>query len=90
VRELKNVIQRAVLVASGEVLLPDHLPPRFRPDQPVYPTITFRVGTPLEEAERQMIIRALTVTQNNRKEAAGLLGISRRALYNKLGKYDIK
>ncbi|MFC1761674.1 sigma-54-dependent transcriptional regulator [Planctomycetota bacterium] len=90
VRELKNVIQRAVLVAGGDVLVPEHLPPRFRPDQPVYPTITFRVGTSLDEVERQMIVRALTATQNNRKEAAELLGISRRALYNKLKKHDIQ
>jgi DNA-binding NtrC family response regulator len=90
VRELKNVIQRAVLVCTGEILLPEHLPPRFKPDRSVYPTVTFRVGTPLEEVEREMIVRALTVTQNNRKMAADLLGISRRALYNKLKKHEIK
>jgi DNA-binding NtrC family response regulator len=90
VRELKNVIQRAVLVCTGEILLPEHLPPRLKPDRPVYPTVTFRVGTPLEDVEREMIVRALTVTQNNRKMAADLLGISRRALYNKLKKHQIK
>ncbi len=90
VRELKNVIQRAVLVCTGEVLLPEHLPPRFKPDQPAYPTVTFRIGTPLAEVEREMIIRALVASENNRKKAADLLGISRRALYNKLNKYGIK
>lgn len=90
VRELKNVIQRAVLVCEGEVLLTEHMPPRFRPDKPVRPTVTFEVGTALEEVEREMITRALAATRNNRKRAAELLGISRRALYNKLQRHNIK
>jgi len=90
VRELKNVIQRAVLVCEGEVLLTEHTPTRFKPDKPVRTTVTFEVGTALEEMEREMIIRALATAGNNRKRAAELLGISRRALYNKLQKHNIK
>jgi DNA-binding NtrC family response regulator len=90
VRELKNVIQRAVLVCEGEVLLMEHMPSRFNPDKPVRPTVTFEIGTTLEEVEHEMIIRALSTTRNNRKRAAELLGISRRALYNKLKKHNIK
>lgn len=90
VRELKNVIQRAVLVSTGEVLLSKHLPPRFRPDRPVRPTVSFEIGTTLDEVEREMVVRALAVTKNNRKRAAELLGISRRSLYNKLRKHAIE
>lgn len=90
VRELKNVIQRAVLVCEGEVLLPEHMPPRFRPDRVILPTVSFEIGTPLKEVEREMITRALSTAENNRKRAADLLGISRRALYNKLQKHNIK
>jgi DNA-binding NtrC family response regulator len=90
VRELKNVVQRAVLVCEGEVLLPDHLPPRFRKAKPALSKVSFEIGTPLEEVEREMIVRALAAVQNNRKHAADLLGISRRALYNKLQKHNIK
>ncbi len=90
VRELKNVIQRAVLICAGEVILPKHLPPRFRPDRPIRPKVTFEIGTPLDEVEREMVIRALAAAKNNRKRAAELLGISRRALYNKLRKHNIK
>jgi transcriptional regulator with PAS, ATPase and Fis domain len=90
VRELKNVVQRAVLICEGQVLLPEHLPPRFRPGKPVRSKVSFEVGTPLEEVERGMIIRVLSAAENNRKRAADLLGISRRALYNKLQKHNIK
>lgn len=89
VRELKNVIQRAVLISSGEVLLPEHLPNRFGRKGPSRPKVTFTVGTPLSEIEREMVIRALA-TAPNRKQAAELLGISRRALYNKLQKYGLR
>lgn len=90
VRELKNVIQRAVLVCEGDILLPEHLPPRFRPDRPARPIVSFRIGTPLKEVEHQMVTRALAAADNNRKRAAELLGISRRALYNKLRKFNIE
>lgn len=90
VRELKNVVQRAVLVCEGEVILPSHLPPRFRPGKKSAAKVSFEVGTPLNEVEREMVLRALAAAGNNRKRAAELLGISRRALYNKLRKHNIK
>jgi len=89
VRELKNVIQRAVLVCQGEVILPEHLPPRFRPGFESRPTVTFEIGTPLHEVERELIVRSLASVNNNRTAAAKLLGISRRALYNKIDKYGV-
>ncbi len=90
VRELKNAVQRAVLVCDGSVLLPENLPPRFREEKTVRPTITVEVGTSLEEMEREMIIRTLEHTRDNRSKAARMLDISRRTLYNKLEKYRIE
>ncbi|NQT53859.1 sigma-54-dependent Fis family transcriptional regulator [bacterium] len=89
VRELKNVVQRAVLVCEGETVLAEHLPPRFRPARRARIKVAFEVGTPLAEVEREMIVRTLEETGNNKKRAAELLGISRRALYNKLRKHQI-
>ena len=89
VRELKNVIQRAVLVCTGEVLTPEHLPPRFHSDRTARPRVAFDIGTPLDEIEREMIVQTLETTHNNRKRTAELLGISRRALYYKLRRYAI-
>lgn len=88
VRELKHVIQRAVLVCEGDVLKLAHLPPRFQKDNR-QATVSFSIGTPLETVEREMIVRTLHATGDNRKKTAECLGISRRSLYNKLKKYGI-
>jgi DNA-binding NtrC family response regulator len=89
VRELKNVIQRAVLMCNSKRIQVRHLPPRFKREEPGSPTIQFTIGTPLEEIEHKTVVRALEMAQNNRTRAAELLGISRRALYNKMDKYGI-
>lgn len=89
VRELKNVIQRAVLLAKGEELTPELIPTRIREaaglstiaDSPTFP---IRVGMTLQAVEKEFIAMTLASTGGNKKEAAGILGISRRALYNKL------
>lgn len=89
VRELKNALQRAVLVCNEEELKVDHLPPRFHKHTQKTPSISFKIGTSLEEVEREMVSHTLAATNNNRKEAAKLLGISRRAIYNKLSKHNL-
>ncbi|MBA2705667.1 MAG: sigma-54-dependent Fis family transcriptional regulator [Blastocatellia bacterium] len=90
VRELRNVIERAVIICSGEEIERHHFAPypidqreRSRNED----TITFPVGTPIEEVERQMIIRTLKKTKNNKTRAAELLGISLKTLHNKLNLY---
>ncbi|HZB45384.1 MAG TPA: helix-turn-helix domain-containing protein [Pyrinomonadaceae bacterium] len=50
-------------------------------------TITLPVGTPIEEVERQMILRTLQKTDNNKTRAAELLQISLKTLHNKLRLY---
>ncbi len=90
VRELKNVIQRAMLVADTDTIEPEHLPPRFRPEKLSPSSVTFEVGATLQEVEKQMIARTIQAARGNKRQAAELLGISRRALYNKLEKYKLK
>lgn len=89
IRELQHIVQRSVLVCEKSTLLPEHLPPRFQKSEAIKHRVYFDVGTPLDDVEHEMILRTLDMTQNNRKEAAELLGISRRSLYNKLKKYNI-
>ena len=90
VRELRNVIERAVIICSGEQIERHHFAPypiEQRERQRNEDTISFPVGTPLEEAERQMIIRTLQKTGNNKTRAAALLGISLKTMHNKLNLY---
>jgi DNA-binding NtrC family response regulator len=90
VRELRNVIERAVIICSGEQVERHHFAPypieqreRLRNED----TLSLPVGTPLEEVERQMIMRTLQKTKNNKTRAAELLGISLKTLHNKLNLY---
>jgi DNA-binding NtrC family response regulator len=89
VREIKNVIHRAVVMCSGKVLLPEHLPKRFFSKQPAPPTVSIRVGSTIEEAEKEIITQTLAWTNNNRQRSAAILGITRRTLYNKIDKYGL-
>ena len=90
VREIKNVLHRAVIICSGEVLLPEHLPQRLRTGKQVKQDLHFPLGTTLDVIEREVIRQTLQALDNNRQRAAAVLGISRRTLYNKLDKYKIK
>jgi transcriptional regulator with PAS, ATPase and Fis domain len=91
VRELRNVIERAVIICSGEEIERHHFTP-YPVDQRTRvrwseDTLTFPVGTPIEEVERQMILRTLQKTGNNKTRAAALLRISLKTLHNKLKLY---
>jgi len=90
VRELRNVIERAVVICSGEQIERHHFAPypfeqreRIRAED----TITFPLGTPLDVIERQMILRTLDKTGNNKTRAAEFLGVSLKTLHNKINSY---
>ncbi len=89
VREIKNVMHRAVLNATGGILLPGHLPQRLQKARTKTPEIKLSVGCTLKEAEKAVIVRTLNWTRNNRQRTAAILDISRRTLYNKLAKYNL-
>lgn len=89
VRELKNIIQRAVLSCPGDILEPAHLPQRIRHARDEDATLTIHVGTSLDSVEKELIVRTLEYTGNNRTRTSELLGICRRSLYNKMRRYGI-
>jgi DNA-binding NtrC family response regulator len=89
VRELKNVIHAALLMLEGKELTPQFIPERIRDaalatEGRGEPTCSFRVGASLHTVEQELIRVTLTYAGGNKKLAASILGISRRALYNKL------
>ena len=89
VRELRNVMERAALLARGELILPEQLPPRLREttSKRSAPIPAEFISEKLEDQEKQVILEALRKHSFNRSETARALGISRRALLYKLQKY---
>tara|TARA_Y100001934_G_scaffold283624_2_gene404906 strand:- start:4281 stop:5627 length:1347 start_codon:yes stop_codon:yes gene_type:complete len=83
VRELRNALERAVLMSRGELILPDHLPPRIHSSMKQPGSSAGERGK-LEELERQAILKSLEENEFNRTETARKLGISRRALTYKI------
>jgi DNA-binding NtrC family response regulator len=87
VRELRNAIERAVLLSRSELLLPEHLPTKVRESVKTAVPASALDAQPLDDLERQAILAALAQHKFNRTETAKALGISRRALIYKLQRF---
>jgi two-component system, response regulator FlrC len=90
VRELENAVHRAVLLAEGAEIGLEAIelgPPVIAAAPMVLSGIASQVGRRMEEVERDLIIETLGHTLGNRTHAATILGISIRALRNKLRDY---
>jgi two-component system response regulator FlrC len=96
IRELENVLQRAVILATGEIVEADHLvlggafaavPPV--PTDEMVPFMPSAADTPaaMKDLERQHILETLAKVGGSRKKAVELLGISERTLRYKLAQY---
>ena len=92
VRELRNTVERAVVLAGEGLLGLEHLPAGFGEAQAhtlgsSETGINVEVGTTVDEAEKQLILKTLESTHNNKTRAAEILGISTKTLQNKLKEY---
>ena len=87
-RELQNCVKRATLLTRGNYIESEVLPAEFFQIQKQNPAETMESFS-LSENEKETIIHALSKTQNNKSEAAKLLKITRKTLYNKLKQYNI-
>ena len=90
VRELENVLERAINLADSDTLLPVHLPVYLRNQ------VKRTLGGPvrplreiIEDTEKEAIARVLEYTKGNKQQAAKLLDISRSSLYDKIERYGI-
>jgi len=94
VRELRNMIERAVVLARGLLIIVEDLPSLGgdRASDDAY--LTELMELPLEQAiaslERRMILRALSRASGNKAEAARILGIHRQHLYSKLKELGVE
>ncbi len=93
VRELENTIERAIILAEGKKIKPEHLAIRLASTE----EIQLREGAGLKDvgqhaqmqAERSMIIRVLNQTRGNKRRTAKILKIDYTTLFEKIKRYDI-
>jgi DNA-binding NtrC family response regulator len=96
VRELENIVQRAVTLARGPVITLDELPPTLGgasvdADEPrIQDLLTMPLEQAMREFERLVMTRALVRAGGNKAEAARLLDIRRQYLYARLKDLDIE
>jgi DNA-binding NtrC family response regulator len=84
---LRNVIERAVILSSGEFIDAKLLPPLVTDaDDVAEQTLSLTPGTTVEEAETRLILMTLEHTRDNKTRAAEILGISLKTLHNKLNR----
>jgi len=89
VRELKNAMEAGVVMCKNNILFPEDLRMTGLPDTEEPSEASNQNSFSLQENERIAIIRALQQTGGVQKDAADLLGISRRAIHYKIKKFDI-
>jgi DNA-binding NtrC family response regulator len=84
VRELENTIESVLVINSPEVIDIQHLPQEIKDSKEKPEVIPIKIGTPLEEVEREMLIQTLKATKGNKRRAAELLGINVRTIHRKM------
>jgi DNA-binding NtrC family response regulator len=88
VRQLRNVIERALIVCEGRTIRKSDLPDDFRSagggDGGF---IKIPLGSSLDDVEKEMISRTIEFTSGNKTRAAEILGVSAKTLYNKLERF---
>ena len=82
IRELQNVIEKAVIMCDGDIISPDHIE-LHTSQRPLNESQT------LEEMERQTIAGAIAQCGGNLSQVAQQLGITRQTLYNKIKRYGL-
>ena len=90
VRELKNVMERAVILATGEWIEPSNLPPYIRdPALDATEALVIPSGLTAAELEKRLILQTLDETGDNKAAAARRLGLNEKTVRNKLKSYGI-
>ena len=96
-RELRNIVYRAYVMAPGTSIVNECLPRAVTepgaalaavPSMPALPSITVNVGTTLAQAERQITLATLEHLGRHKEKTAATLGISLKTLYNRLKEYS--
>jgi DNA-binding NtrC family response regulator len=95
VRELENMVERAVLMARGRVLMLAHFPPKLTENgengsaHSALDLLSLPFHKSIAELEKRLIEKALKEAEGNKTDAANRLQINRRLLYNKMTEHQI-
>jgi transcriptional regulator with PAS, ATPase and Fis domain len=84
IRELRNILERAILLTDGNIILPEHLPKTCHSNTTAAPGFDSDTIISLEENERRYLLRVLAAYPDDRESLAQRLGLSKRTLYRKL------
>jgi len=88
VRELENAVERAVVLCSGTMIEPKHLPPNIKPVSASHLGAPVIPGATMAELERYAILETLKATGGSTSKAAEMLGISTRTIQYRLHEYN--
>jgi DNA-binding NtrC family response regulator len=98
IRELQNVLERAMLLAEQDVIGPEHLPADVRAPlgpaaagapAPAAPAVEESPLRSLEEIDREHVLRVLTAMHGSRDDTSRVLGISRRTLSRMIQRWNL-
>ncbi|WP_242396387.1 sigma-54-dependent transcriptional regulator [Anaeromyxobacter oryzisoli] len=87
IRELRNSVERAMILVDGDVIGEEHLPPDVQTARPEAATLRVPLGIPMDQVEKEYILASLQRNGGNKARTAEILGISEKTLYNKLNRY---
>lgn len=87
IRELRNTVERAMILVDGEVIGEEQLPPDMPASRPEAATLRVPLGLHIDKVEKEYILASLQRNGGNKARTAEILGISEKTLYNKLNRY---
>lgn len=90
IRELKNCMESAVVMAKGKTIEFDDLPSHIRGESEKEKAISLELPITMEEAEKALIMETISFASGNKTKAAELLGIGRKTLHRKLSEWKVE
>jgi DNA-binding NtrC family response regulator len=90
IRELRNAVERAMLLTEGTTLLPENFPVLAPRPQATQGVDLPAGGVDLEQLERDLVVQALARTGGNQTRAAALLGLNRDQIRYRIEKFNLK